>query len=865
MDPSISTLLIKLTLEEKVSLLAAVDWWRTPVIQRDDVFVPHIKSTDGPNGARGESYVSGIKAACFPCGSSLGASYNRDVLFRTGQEIAKEAKTKAACAACSYFERYPVSEGYVSSSSDRLRMILTVRGGRNYETYSEDPFVLGTLAAAFINGCQSEGIAATPKHFVANDTENNRTKLSAEIDEQTLREIYMLPFQILMKLSKPWGLMTSYNRVNGTYVADDARLVNGIVRGEWDFDGVVVSDWMGVYSTADCINAGVDLEMPGPTKWRGDKLLKAIGNGEVSEDTINESVARILKLAKRLGRFENSGEPPEVALQNPERDQFIRTAGAEGMVLLKNENDLLPLEKGATVAVIGHHGLNAALGGGGSARVDSLRTVSPVEGLRDAGFNVIEAPGVPVFGALPHADASILYASRTKTQTQEPVSLEWFNGHSIGQNQVHAERRSLPEYMIKEKWPSYLSSEHCTRMTFDIRPTTTGEHVLSVISTGAAICYINGEKVFTRPQETDLVPESFYFFKSQLERRFTYPMQAGQFYTLTLESWNADPAILNSPRLKGRMFQGSALRFHESIDLPARIQTACVAAKQASHAIVCVGTTTEIESEGFDRVSFALSQAEYDQILAVASANPSTIVVNFSGSPVDLTPFVEKVPALIQAWFPGQEAGHSLALIVSGDVNPSGRLPFSWPAKDEDNPSYGNFPCDENNIVRYAEGLDVGYRYYDRENTPTPLFPFGFGLGYGTDFVISNLHLSSGGSSLFSSSLESVEVTCAVENKGSRSGAAVLQFYMTIPQPKVPSRNRPSKELKEFQKLVLHPGQRRGVAVSLDKYAVSFYNVGKTCWQVDPGKYTLSVGLSTNDIHQSLEFDVEGGFTWTGL
>lgn len=655
--------------------------------------------------------------------------------------------------------------------------------------------------------------------------------------------------------------------MNGTYVSDDNRLVNGIARQEWGFDGVVVSDWMGVYSTADCINAGVDLEMPGPTKWRGDKLLKVIEDGLVSEDTIDASATRVLELAKHLGRFENPEEPPELARQNPERDRFIATAGAEGMVLLKNDNDVLPLPNSATVAVIGHHALNAALGGGGSARVDSLRAISPVQGLKDAGFKVIEAPGVPVFGALPHADETIIYEPSTKAQTAEPVTLEWFNGNVIGQNLAHEETKALPEYMIKEKWPSYLSAEYCSRMTFDIRPSTSGEHILSVISTGPAICYIDGERVFTRFQETDLKPESFYFFKSQLERRFTYPMQAGQFYTLTLESWNTDPDILNGPRLKSRMFQGSALRFHEFINFPSRMENARSVASQASHAIVCIGTTTEIESEGFDRTSFALSQSQYDQILAVASANPNTIVANFSGSPVDLTPFVSKVPALIQAWFPGQEAGHSLALVLSGAVNPSGRLPFSWPAQDEDNPTFGNFPCDQDNIVRYAEGLDVGYRYYDRQDTPTPLFPFGFGLGYGTDFRVSNLRLLDPNSWSLGSDPEGlIRFTCSVKNHGIRSGATVLQYYISIPQPSTNGgRDRPLKELKEFQKLALKPGEEREITVSLDKYAVSYYNVQEKCWQVDAARYILSVGLSAEHIFQVMEFELGKGFQWTGL
>ncbi|KAL3476993.1 glycoside hydrolase superfamily [Aspergillus californicus] len=842
--PNTETLLSKLTLEEKVSLLAAVDWWRTPVINRDDVFVPHIKTTDGPNGARGESYVSGIKAACFPCGTSLGASFDRDLLYRVGQEIAKEARTKAAHVLL----------------APTLNVIRSPRGGRNYETYSEDPLVLGALAAAFINGCQSMGIAATPKHFVANETENNRTRLSAEVDEQTLREIYLLPFQLLMKWSDPWCLMTSYNKVNGTYVSDSTRLVTGVVRQEWGFKGVVVSDWMGVYSTAASVNAGVDIDLPGPTKWRGDKLLDAIAEGDVSEETITASARRILDLAKRLGRFEHPEEPPEIALQSPSRDLFIRTAAAESMVLLKNDGDVLPLSRKSTVAVIGHHAFTPTLGGGGSARVDALHVVSPVEGLKEAGFNVLESPGVPVFGALPHADSALLYESSTRTQSPTPVKIEWFNGSAS--DPVYTETKALPEYMIKEKWPSYLTAEYCTRMTFDIRPTTTGTHIFSIISTGPATCLINNKEVYTRPQETDLKPESFYFFKSQLERRFTYPMRAGEFYTITLTSWNTDPALLNAPPISGRMFQGSALRFHEEINIPTRLHDARTAAASADAAVICIGTTQEIESEGFDRATISLSQDQYAQILAIASSQPRTIVVNFSGAPVDLTPIVDDVPALLQAWFPGQEAGHSLALVLGGDVNPSGRLPFSWPRQDEDNPSHGNFPCDEGLVVRYEEGLDVGYRFYERDGAPTPLFPFGFGLSFGVGFAVSGLSLDS--------ALEgvdgSVTATCRVRNRGSRSGAVAVQYYISYPSAGTAGNTkRPIKELKEFQKVRLGAGSEKEVAVELDKYAVSFYNAEEACWQADAGRYTLSVGLSVVDIHVSGSFEVREMFTWNGL
>ncbi|KAJ5222799.1 uncharacterized protein N7469_009039 [Penicillium citrinum] len=793
----IDLLLRQLTREEKISLLSATDWWRTPAIQRDGFTIPHIKATDGPNGARGESYVSGIKAACFPCGTSMGASFDRELLFRTGQEIAREAKTKAANVLL----------------APTLNVIRSPRGGRNYETYSEDPFVLGVLGAAFINGCQSEGIAATPKHFVANETENNRKILTAEVDEQTLRELYLLPFQLVMKHSNPWCFMTSYNRVNGTYVADSDRLLNGILRGEWGFRNLVVSDWMGVYSTAQCLNAGVDLEMPGPTKWRGEKLMQAVENGEVSAETINASARRVLELARALGRFENPEEAPERCASDTDRDLFIRDASAAGMVVLKNDGDVLPLPKGSRVTVVGYHALHAALGGGGSARVDAIHAVSPAEGLKAAGYEV---------------DARM----------PEPVKVEWFNGHTIGDNLALEERRKLPEYMIKEKWPTYLEQVYCTRMTYDVCPSSSGEHLLSVISTGPANCYIDGKCVFKREQETNLSPESFYFFKSQLERRFTAFMEAGRLYTLVLESWSADQEILHGKPLYGRMFQGSSLRFQEFVDEQQRINEACKSAERADYAVVCVGTTSEIESEGFDRNSMDLTCSQYEQIQALVASNARTIVVNFSGGPVNLSTIVDQVPALIQAWFPGQECGHSLARLLSGEVCPSGRLPFSWAHRDSDNPTIHNFPCDEDNVVRYEERLDVGYRYYDRPESPAPLFPFGFGLSY-TQFEVTGLRATR---VVFSLSDMTVEITCDAKNVGSRDGAAILQYYVQFPAGAgADGCNRPIKELKEFQKVYIPSGESREVQVTFDKYSISYFDVKRDSWAADIGEYKVQL------------------------
>ncbi|KAM5349957.1 hypothetical protein ACJ41O_006462 [Fusarium nematophilum] len=846
----LDTVLSALTLEEKISFLSGVDWWRTPVINREKVFVPHIKFTDGPNGARGESYVSGIKAACFPCGTSLGATFDAAVLEKIGAAVAAEAETKSANVLL----------------GPTLNVIRSPLGGRNYETYSEDPYVLGSLAAAYVRGCQSTGrVAATPKHFVANDAENQRTTLSVEVDEQVLREIYIKPFQLVFKLSDPWCIMSSYNRIRGTYVADDPELINGLLRNEWGFEGPVISDWMGTYSTGPGINAGVDIEMPGPPKWRTTKaVLEQVQQGALTEETINKSVMRILKLARRLGRFQNPEEPPERAVEDKDRDELIKQAAADGIVLLKNAGHILPISEGPSVALIGHHASSVVLGGGGSARVDALHAITPVEGFKRLGYNTKVAAGVPVFGAVPHAEPRIVFPTGKLDRSELPVRLEWFNGSVIGQNLVHEEFRPQAEYMIKEKWPEYLDKvSYCTRISFDLLAPSTGNALFSVVSTGRARCYINDRLVFERPQETKLRPESFYFFKKQLERRFTQLLEKGQRYSIKLESWACDPDILNAAPLFGKMFQGSSVRFHEEIDIQASLNDAQEVASGAEYAIVCVGTTNEIESEGFDRDTMDLATEQYDLIKAVAASNTKTVVVNFSGAPIGLTQIVDDVPAIVQAWFPGQETGHSVAAVLTGLVNPSGRLPLSWPKRLEDNPSFGNFPAGPDGLLRYAEGLDVGYRWFDRETNPEPLYPFGFGLSY-TDFTIINTEVE--GSRTVLSQEGEVLVKAKVSNVGSRRGKTVVQFYVSAPRDSsVLGLPRPVKELQAFSKIELGPGEVREVEAGLDKYSVSVYDSAKRQWNAGKGEYTVHVGLSSDGTQSKVSFSVLETFTWTGI
>ncbi|PSN67619.1 glycoside hydrolase [Corynespora cassiicola Philippines] len=835
---NVNRILSQLTLEEKVSLCGAADWWRTHAIKRDDTLIlPHIKTTDGPNGARGESFVSGVKAACFPSASNQAASFNTDIAYNVGKGVANEAQTKS-------------SDVLLAPTVCLVRSPL---GGRNHETYGEDPLVLGMMGAAYVNGCQSTGIAATPKHYVANEVETRRRFVSVEVDERALREIYLKPFQLILKNSKPWAWMTSYNRVNGTYASEEPRLIQSILRDEWGFDGLVMSDWVGTYSTVEAMNAGLDLEIPAPIYFRGELLTKAIKDGKVTEETLDKRVYKIIELVLKTRRLSDPDDKTEYYEDNKERDDFIAEAATEGIVLLKNEN-VLPLKVGTKVAVIGQHADIPPIMGGGSAVVPVDHVVTPIEGLQAAGVDFKFEPGVPVYGAVPLPSSKLI--SQTGSSEDEknplPVRIEWFHGSEVGTNPAKDEQVASPTCMIKEKWPTWLSQDYCTRMTFDITPTTSGPHIFSVVTTGTSILYVNGKKIYHREQEPVLQREAFYFFRTKLEKLVSHDMLAGKTYTVTLESW-ATPQHIIKGSVGGEVVQGHAVGFMEYVDVQQRIRDAATTASRSDVAIVFTGTTLEFESEGYDRTTMDLQPKEYELVDAVLAANPNTIVVNTSGSPVTLTPFADKVAGLVQVFFPGQESGTAIARILTGERNPSGRLPVSWPIRIEDNPAHGNWPG-ENDVVRYEESIYVGYRHYEKKKVE-PLYSFGFGLSY-TTFALSNLTMSGS-----VTKEKSLEVYVGVKNTGTCKGKVVVQFYVArVDESKY---DRPVKELKAFEKPDLEAGAETQVRVSLDKYAVSIYNADS--WFAEGGRYEVLVGFAADNIVASAEFDVPEHFSWTGL
>jgi beta-glucosidase len=804
----------QMTLQEKVAMLAGSDMWHTAPVAR--LGIPALKMSDGPNGARGESFGNGTRAACFPAGITLASTWNTALVEQIGRALGQEARSKSVhvlLAPTVNIHRSPVN-------------------GRNFECYSEDPYLSARMAVAYIKGLQSQGVGATVKHFVCNDSEFERTTINTQVGERALREIYLPPFQAAVCEAHTWALMAAYNLVNGVAASENAYLLTDILRGEWGFDGVVVSDWfLSVKSTAPSVNAGLDLEMPGPGVWRGEKLLQAVQKGEVAEATIDESVRRILHLLQRTGVFEHPIEQPEQAIDRPEHRALIREAAAEGMVLLKNEADALPLQRDAlrSLAIIGPNAKVARIMAGGSAQVNAHYAISPFDGIVAKVGDLVAVdyePGCTNHKLLPLIEPDQLLAG--KDGTEHGLAVEYFNNLDLAGSPVLTALSSSSELQWLGTLPSEVNpAQFSLRCTARFVARETGTYTFGLGSAGLSRLFIDGRELIDN--WTQFTPGELYFGLGSAQLTQTIDMEAGRAYPMTLEFKRSEQSPLAAVRL------GCLLPLP-----PDMLEQAVALASRSDVALVFAGLSGEWESEGFDRPDIDLVGRQNELIEQVAAANKRTIVVLNTGSPVAM-PWLDKVAAVVQAWFPGQECGNSIADVLFGDVNPSGKLTETFPVRIEDNPAYINYPG-ENGKVYYGEGLFVGYRYYEKKKI-APLFPFGFGLSY-TTFQYDRLRLSAqeiGPDDI-------LQVSIDVTNTGKWSGKEVVQVYIRDVQSRL---QRPHKELKAFTKVSLDPGESKTVTLMLDREALAYYDDLAQSWVAEAGAFEVLVGSSSRDIHAS--------------
>ncbi len=767
-----------------------------------------------------------MKAACFPAEISLASTWNIDLLERIGQALAREAQMKGAqvlLAPTVNIQRSPL-------------------GGRNFECFSEDPYLSARLAVAYITGLQREGVGASIKHYVCNDEEFERFSISSEVRERALREIYLLPFRAAVRETQPWTIMAAYNLVNGIPASENSYLLTEVLRQEWGFDGVVVSDWFfSVKSTAASVNAGLDLEMPSP-RWRGEKLLEAVERGEVTETTIDTSVRRLLQLLAKAGLFEHTEQVPEQALDLPEHRALIREAGAEGIVLLKNERNLLPLQREhfTSLAMIGPNARVAQIMGGGSAQVNAHYAVTPLDSIMaKVGDHVTVRyeQGCTNYKLLPLLDSELLLAGTEGTE--HGLAIEFFNTLDLEGPPVQREIQPKSELSWFGEMPAGVNPQQFSlRATGRFTPQESGAYTFGLISIGRSRLSIDGQKVIENWIEQTHGGD--FLGMGGKEVQATVTLEAGRAYLLTLELAKSEAVPLGAIHL--------GCLPPEPADT---IERAVALAAAADVAIVCVGFGGEWQSEGSDRANMDLPGKQDALVEQVAAANPRTIVVLNTGSPITM-PWLDKVGAVVQAWYPGQECGNAIADVLFGDTNPSGKLPQTFPVRLEDNPAYLDFPG-ENGKVYYGEGLFVGYRSYDKKKI-APLFPFGFGLSY-TIFSYSSLHLSA----RQIGPDDTLQVSIDITNTGQRTGKEIVQVYVRDEQANL---QRPEKELKAFAKVQLEPGERKTVMLSLGRDALAYYDDLAHEWVAEAGEFEVLVGASSQDIRASATFTLTATSRW---
>lgn len=596
----------------------------------------------------------------------------------------------------------------------------------------------------------------------------------------------------------------------------------------------------GTHSVAEATNAGMDLEMPGPTRYRGSKLVAEVKAGKVTEETINERARKILELAVKAGKFENPEEHPEQAIDKEEHRQLIRQAGAESLVLLKNDNNTLPLDasKLKNIAVIGPNAQESIVMGGGSAGVRTHYTITPFEGIKSAIGE--ESQLSHELGCYTHKYCTLL-DGRIKTKDgEEGLEFEYYNGQ--GFDTFHSRCiQSTSKLWLFDCLPEGIdgAGTFTARLRTLYTPKTSGKHILGLASCGFSRLLVNGDEVIDN--WNDQLKPGIFFDMGSAEKTGTYEMQANQPVEIIVE-FERSPIERELP----------AIRFGLVEEMnPNSVEDAVELAKKSDVAIIIAGLNGEWETEGEDRTTLQLAGKQDELISAVAKANKNTIVVNQSGTPISM-PWLNEVPSVLQTWYLGQEAGNAIADVLFGKVNPSGKLPTTFPLKLEDTPAYINYPG-ENGHVNYGEGLYIGYRYYDVRKVPV-LFPFGHGLSY-SNFEYKNVRVNKPNMEGDSTITVSVDVT----NTSEVDGKEVVQVYV---HDKVASLNRPLKELRNFKKVNVPAGQTVTVDIVLDKYALGFYNDLEKTWVAEQGTFEALVGSSSTDIRGSVEFELTSTIKW---
>jgi beta-glucosidase len=811
-ESRIDGLLKQMSLAEKVSLLHGNSKFNTAGIKR--LNIPPMALSDGPHGVRRENALHSWAPAgrnddhstYLPTGSALAATWNPEMARLFGETLGAEARHR----------------GKDIILGPGINIVRTPVCGRNFEYFGEDPYQIGKMAAEVVRGIQNNDVAACVKHYALNNQEWNRGWVNAIVDERTLREIYMPAFEETVHAGA-WTFMGAYNRFRGQYCCENKYLVNDILKGEWGFDGVYLSDWGGTHSTRDSAMNGLDLEMGTSdrydTYFLANPLREAVERKEIPESVVDDKVRRILRMMIRTGMLDPTSRKSG-SRNTPAHQQAARDIAAEAMVLLKNEG-VLPLDanKPLKIAVIGENADMKHGAGGGSSEVKTLYEITPLEGLKRRAGGTVQVAYVRGY---KDGDENPAFESikESSLQSFDPASGtrswkgEYFNGRDLKGVPVAVRYAKDVDFnwYNKAPVPGLRADNFSARWTADIRPASSGKHQLSLISDDGSRLKIDGKVVIDNWSD-----------HGEMRKNSEIELAADKTYRFEVEFYDsAGDAMVRlewiHPGAKG-------------IDPEVEFSEALKAARAADAVLIFAGHNHRYDQEGVDKRDIKLHGRQNKLIEAIAVANPRTAVFITSGSAVEM-PWIDKVRCVVQNWYAGMEGGNAMADIVFGDVNPSGKLPITFPKKLEDSPAHAIGQYDDNDC-EYKEGLLVGYRYYDTKKVE-PLFPFGHGLSF-TEFTYSNLKIDPA----------TLEVRVDIKNTGTRKGKEVAQLYIHDVESSLP---RPDIELKGFEKVELAPGETKQLVFHLNERSLSFYDPEARRWVAEPGQFDVLVGSSSRDI-----------------
>lgn len=800
-------LVAQMALDEKIQMVHGIGFLRNAgfagrVAGIPRLGIPDLVLADGPNGVG--NGATGVTA--FPAAISSSATWDTTLVHRYGEALGQEQAGK----------------GNNVALAPTINILRVPQWGRSFETFSEDPDLTAEMVTAEITGIQSQGVIADAKHFAANNQETDRAFNDMEVPEQALREIYLPAFEAAVTRAGVLSAMCAYNRVNAFYACENKPLMTDILKNEWGFRGFVMSDWAATHSSAESANAGLDLEMPygpmpGYPQFFGELLKADVQAGRVPLARLDDMVSRILTAMIAVGLLDHpaSGDQSKI-VTTPEHQRLARTLSEQGTVLLKNADGLLPLDPHQidSLAVIGATAHNAAIyTGGGSASVIPSAKTTPLEGIRARAdvddVKVTYAPGTAGTPALPDIPTNLLTPSAgtgngvTATYYASPD----FTGTPVATRvEPTVDFTGLPLPELTGVWSA--------RFTGTFTPETTGTHRFSVNTIGIADVYINDR----------LVIHNYGRDRSSVAHALV-DLTAGTPVTIRID--------YVAQRLPRRV---PSLQVGWLAPNPALLQEAVDAAKSSDVAVVFVN---DLRTEGGDEPSLALPGDQNQLIDAVTAANPRTVVVLNTGGAA-LMPWIDRVAGVVEAWYPGQENGNAIAAVLFGDIDPSGKLPMTFPRSDQQSPVAApeRWPG-VNGVAHYDEGVQVGYRWYDAQGED-PLFPFGHGLSY-TTFDYGRMRISAPQSH---HGRGTVRLRVRVTNTGTTAGAEVAQLYVGFPS----RAGEPPKQLKGFEKVELDPGASTTVKFRLTTRDLSSWSTDQHRWVTHEGRYRLLIGSSSRDI-----------------